>query len=250
MRNIKLTIAYDGTPFRGWQIQREKNTVQEIVQNALTKVVGSKVKLMGSGRTDSGVHALAQVAHFLTDTKIPCEGIKLAVNNLLPAEIKIIGAEDVHKEFHSQYNAKRKSYRYLIYCSTYLHPLLINRVWHMRKKPDIKKMSSSAKRLLGEHDFTSFKGAKSSIKTSVRRLYDISVKMINDEISGEELISVTVSGEGFLKNMVRNIVGLLVEVGLSKIELSDVEKILNAKNRNFKFLCAPAGGLYLVEVKY
>lgn len=253
MHNVKLIIAYDGTKFCGWQIQKNNKhlpSVQELVQKAVSEFLCEEIKLVGAGRTDSGAHALCQAAAFRTDSKIPTKGIAAGVNNLLPFEIRILNAVNIDSKFHPQYSAKGKAYRYLIHPSSVAHPHLMNRAWQVWGDMDVTRMKRGARHLLGKHDFSSFKAAGSKVKSSVRKINEIKILNIVDTVTSENLISITVEGDGFLRHMVRNIVGLLVDVGLKKFEPSYVKTILEKKRREPSHRCAPSCGLYLVSVKY
>jgi tRNA pseudouridine38-40 synthase len=243
-RNIKLTIEYDGTNYHGWQSQINAVTVQDTLTNALKKLTGEDCELTGSSRTDMGVHALGHVANFFTSSAIPADRFSYALNSVLPEDIVIIKAEEVSPEFHSRFQAKGKKYRYLIYNSKYRSALHRNRAWHIRGALDLDAMQTAAEAFLGEHDFFAFMASGSSVKTTVRTIYDISL------VKKDELLEFEIQGNGFLYNMVRIIAGTLVYVGMGKIKAEEVSGIIQSKNRKLAGKTAPAHGLYLVEVYY
>ncbi|MBI2091748.1 MAG: tRNA pseudouridine(38-40) synthase TruA [Deltaproteobacteria bacterium] len=251
MRNIKLIIEYDGTAYCGWQIQPNGVTVQALIQNAVSKMTGKKAVLLGASRTDAGVHAIAQAANFKTESKISCEGFRRGLNSLLPNDIVIKNAEDVPISFHAKNNAKGKHYRYLILLAKSRPAILKNRAWHLRKNQNINAvfMQKAAKALVGKHNFTSFCASGDANCTKVRQIDAIKVKTVKFSLIpalDSTLIAIDVFGGGFLKFMVRNIVGTLVSV----LSAGEMKKILEAKDRKKAGVTAPACGLYLVSVKY
>lgn len=244
MRNLKITVQYDGTKYCGWQKQPNSPGIQGEIEYAIYEITKEKVNITGSGRTDAGVHALGQVANFKTNSNIPASRIPDALNAKLPKDISIIDCEEVDEDFHSRYSAKGKIYRYLIYNKPYRSPLYKDTSYHIRYDLDIDKMRSEAKSLIGEHDFKGFMSSGSSVKDTVRTIYDISIT------EKEDLIVLEVEGNGFLYNMVRIISGTLVEVGLNNIEPEDIPKIIEAKNRQMAGKTLPPQGLFLMEVEY
>ena len=244
MRNIKLIIEYDGKDYNGWQKQPNKLNIQGEIERAIEEITGEKVDLIASGRTDAGVHALAQVANFKIEKNIPIEKIPYALNSKLKKSIRIKEAEEVEEKFHSRYTCKRKTYRYIINNSIQGTAIYRNLQYHFPEKLDERKMDEAVKYLIGEHDFKSFKASGTSSKSSVRTIYD--AKVTKDA----EIITIELTGNGFLYNMVRIIAGTLVDVGIGKIEPKDVEKILLAKDRLKAGKTLPPTGLYLVSVKY
>ena len=241
---IKLKIEYDGTDYCGWQIQPNGVSVQEVITAAIKKITGEDVKLIGSGRTDSGVHAAGQVAHFDTESGIPPEKFAHALNAVLPEDIKIISAELADDDFNARFSAKKKTYEYHMYVSEFSHPLKSRYAVWINYPLDIEKMNSAAKLFEGEHDFKCFLAANSSVKDTVRTIYKSEVKNCADEI----VFSVT--GNGFLYNMVRIMAGTLVAVGSGKLKESDVLKILESGERKFAGKTMPAKGLILKSVEY
>ena len=245
MRNIKLTIEYDGTRYCGWQVQSNGVTVQAVLQKAISKMTGgSKVTLYGASRTDAGVHSLGQTANFHTTSKITRDGFLRGLNSILPDDISIRDVEEVPLAFHSRRSAKRKHYRYLIYCDKPKLALLRNRAWYLQARPDVKIMNGAAKALVGIHDFSSFCASGDTNRSKEREIKSISVR--NDRVSCFNLIVIDVIGTGFLKYMVRNIVGTLIKVG----SRTEMKAILESKDRNKAGVTAPAQGLYLLEVLY
>ncbi|WP_434797960.1 tRNA pseudouridine(38-40) synthase TruA [Terrisporobacter vanillatitrophus] len=243
MRNLKLTIQYDGTKYCGWQKQPNSSGIQGTIEYAIYEITKEKVNIIGSGRTDAGVHALGQVANFKTNSSIPAARIPDALNAKLPKDISIIDCQEVSDDFHSRYGATGKIYRYLIYNKPYRSPLYKDISYHVRYDVDIEKMRSEAKSLLGTHDFKGFMSSGSSVKDTVRTIHNISI-----ENSGD-LIVLEVEGNGFLYNMVRIIVGTLVDIGRGRIDKS-LEEIIASKDRGEAGHTAPAHGLFLKKVHY
>lgn len=244
MRNIRLTIEYDGTNYHGWQTQANAITVQSTIEKCIKKLTGEDCNLIGSGRTDVGVHALGQVANFHTNSKIPAEKFSYALNSLLPYDIVIISSVEVGPEFHSRFDAKAKRYIYHIYNSTFPSALLRNRAWHVPYSLDIALMEKASSYLKGTHDFAAFRAVGGTAKTSIRTIMDISL------VKKQRIIEIDVLGNGFLYNMVRIIAGTLVEVGRGKICPDSIPVILESRDRNNAGVTAPAHGLYLAEVVY
>ena len=244
MRNIKLTIEYDGKDFNGWQKQPSKLNIQGEIERAIEEVTGEKVDLIASGRTDAGVHALGQVANFRLEKDFPIEKIPYALNSKLKKSIRIKEAEEVPEKFHSRYTCKKKTYRYVINNSVQGTAIYRYLQYHFPEKLDENKMNEAVKFLIGEHDFKSFKASGTSSKSSVRTIYN--AKVTRDG----EIVTIELTGNGFLYNMVRIIAGTLVDVGIGKIEPSDVKEILEAKDRLKAGKTLPPTGLYLVNVEY
>lgn len=244
MRNIKIIIEYDGKDWGGWQKQPNKLNIQGEIERAIEEITGEKVQLIASGRTDAGVHALAQVANFKIEKDIPVEKIPYALNSKLKKYIRIKSAEEVDEKFHSRYTCKRKTYKYIINNSLQGTAIYRNLQYHFPEKLDEEKMNKGIKYLIGEHDFKSFKASGTSSKSSVRIIYDANVKREG------EIVTIELTGNGFLYNMVRIIAGTLVDVGIGKIKPEDVKTILEAKDRLKAGKTLPPTGLYLVDVKY
>jgi len=244
MRNIKLTIEYDGKDFNGWQKQPNKLNIQGEIERAIYNITKEEVDLIGSGRTDAGVHAFGQIANFKTNSNISIEKMAIAINSQLKNSIVVKKAEEVDERFHSRYNAKRKTYRYVINNTEYGSAIYRNLEYHFPIKLNVENMKEAAKFFEGEHDFKAFKSSGTSGKNSVRTIYKAEVRT-----DGERIL-IELTGNGFLYNMVRIISGTLLDVGLGKIEPSEIEDIINSKDRTIAGKTLPAHGLYLVKVNY
>ncbi|QNU67637.1 tRNA pseudouridine(38-40) synthase TruA [Ruminiclostridium herbifermentans] len=245
MRKIKLKIEYDGTNYHGWQIQKNVITVQETIEKAISKLLGNQVGIIGCSRTDVGVHAYGQIAHFVTDSKIPGDKFSYAINNLLPSDIVIKQSEEVSEDFHSRYSAKGKRYRYLVYNDAHASAIMKNRSYHVRPKLDIEKMKRAAKYFIGEHDFAAFQSTGGQVLSTVREIFSLEIEKKEDNI-----ISIEVTGNGFLYNMVRIIAGTLVYVGMGRIDADEIPLIIDSLDRTRAGKTAPAEGLYLMEIFY
>lgn len=244
MKTIKLTIAYDGTNYSGWQRQQNARTIQEEIEKGLSKIMKQKIKIDGSGRTDAGVHALGQVASFRADFTMPVNRIPVAVNNYIPLDIAIKKAEEVEDSFHARYSAKGKKYIYKIYNAKIRNPINKNYTYLVKKDIDINKIKEASKYFLGEHDFKGFMSRGSNKINTIRTIYDI------DIYKKDEYIILEYTGNGFLYNMVRIITGTLLDVSYGKINVMDLEDIIKSKIRKRSGHKAPAEGLYLAEVYY
>ncbi|MBI2190500.1 MAG: tRNA pseudouridine(38-40) synthase TruA [Planctomycetes bacterium] len=243
LRNIRILIEYDGTAYSGWQVQPGCRTIQGLLAQALHAVTGENVTLVGSGRTDAGVHAEGQVAHFHTRTRIPAWQLVFALNSRLPPDIAVLQAEDVPLEFHAQFHVRSKSYRYLIWNSK-VRPALHQHRWAWVRYPlDLGKMRDAASFFVGTHDFKSFASA-SAEKDTIR-----TVKRLDLDREGH-LIRLEIEANGFLYNMVRAIAGTLIEVGRGHRSVEEVPDTLQARDRRRGGPTAPACGLYLVRVDY
>jgi len=244
MRNIKLTIEYEGKDYNGWQKQPNHLNIQGEIERAIQNVTRQEVELIGSGRTDSGVHAFGQVANFKIETDFPIEKMATAINSQLKKSIRIIKAEEVPLDFHSRYHCHQKTYGYFIDNSEQGTAIYRNITYHISQPLDVEAMQKAANYLVGEHDFSSFKSSGTSSKSSVRIIY--SAKIVKEQ----ERVAIILTGNGFLYNMVRIISGTLVEVGLGNIEPEEVKNILEAKNRQMAGKTLPAQGLFLMSVDY
>ncbi|GFN36899.1 tRNA pseudouridine(38-40) synthase TruA [Tepidimicrobium xylanilyticum] len=244
MINIKLTIQYEGTNYCGWQKQKNGNSIQKEIERAIKEVTGENVNLIGSGRTDKGVHAIGQVANFLTNTSIPPDRIKFALNNILPEDIRIIESEEVNINFHSRYDAIGKRYKYVIYSSQIGNPLYRNFAYHVPFAFDIEEMKKAMKFFIGTHDFSAFMASNSGAKSTIRTIDKFFLEKKDD------LMVFTIEGNGFLYNMVRIIIGTLVDVGRKRFKSDEIPHIIKSKNRRFAGHTAPPEGLYLVKVFY
>ena len=244
MRNIKLTIEYDGKDFNGWQKQPNKLNIQGEIERAIEVITKEKIELSASGRTDAGVHAIGQVANFKTNSNLPIEKFPIAINTNLKKAIRIKKAEEVDTDFHSRYNCKEKTYMYVINNSKIESAIYRNLEYNITTPLDIEKMKTAIKFFEGEHDFKAFKSSGTSSKSSVRTIYEAKV------IKENEKIKIFLTGNGFLYNMVRIISGTLVEVGLGKISPEEIKEIIESKDRKRAGKTLPPQGLYLLEVKY
>lgn len=253
MRNIAMVIGYDGSSYSGFQTQPDGNTIQDKLEEAVAILTGEKVKIYGSGRTDAGVHARGQVINFHTDSQIPIERWCLALNARLPADIRAFQAWLAPDDFHARKSAKRKTYHYTIQRSKF--PDLFHRHtrFHHPRPLDLEAMREAARAIVGEHDFTSFCTVRSAAESHVRMIYQADLAFVPEPQPGDDLAGVltfTITGNGFLYNMVRIIVGTLLEVGEGKRRASDMVNILEAKNRAKAGPTAVAHGLMLWSVEY
>ncbi len=250
MRNLKLTLAYDGSDFSGWQVQPDAPTIQGTLASAIGRLTGENVLPQGSGRTDAGVHALAQVATFSTHSPIPAENFVKALNDVLPPSIRVLEVREVAAEFHARKSAKAKTYRYRIYRAPICPPFAARYVWHYPYPLAEEAMAEAARLIVGKHDFTSFaavdpeRGQENHEASNVRTIFSSSCDRQSDELI------YTVRGSGFLHHMVRNLVGTLILVGKRTLQPGDIARILGARDRSAAGATAPASGLVLVNVEY
>jgi tRNA pseudouridine38-40 synthase len=245
MRNIKITIEYDGTNYYGWQKQPQGPTIEQEIEKTLKNMTGEDINLSGSGRTDSGVHAFAQVANFKTNSNIKSIEFQMGLNSSLPKDITILKAKEVDPDFHAQFSAKSKTYIYKILNSPHPSALLRKRVWLVPLELNINYMKEAAEDLIGEHDFKAFAQSGIEVKITVRNVLNVSLEQKENNI-----ILFSIEATGFLKRMVRLIIGTLVQVGKGKITPSDFVEILNSGEKTKFVYAAPPQGLYLKEVKY
>lgn len=245
MRNIKLVVEYDGSNYVGWQRQREGPTIQETIESSLRVITGEKIVLYGSGRTDSGVHALGQVANFNTESAINTEEFQKGLNSMLPKDIVIINSEEAEPGFHAQFSSNSKSYVYKVLNRPYGSALLRKRVWHIPYRLSVRHMSEAAAMLRGEHDFRAFAQSGAEVKSTVRNVLSASLEKREGGI-----IEFAIEADGFLKRMVRLITGTLVQVGKERITPGEFLDILNSGDKTKFVQAAPPWGLYLKEVKY
>ena len=245
MRNIKLTIEYDGTAYHGWQIQAKDITIQKTIEKALSTMTREKIRLSGSGRTDAGVHALGQVANFKTDSKISADAFFAGLNSLLPDDIVITACEKVEDDFHARFSAKIKTYQYRIFNRPLAIAIGRQYAWHIKKKLDVSAMQKAAEHIIGTQDFKSFEGTGSPRAHTIRTV-------IHAEVAEKEdgYLIFEITANGFLRYMVRNLIGTLADVGLLKTTPDEFRQILEAKNRDLAGATAPSQGLFLVNVSY
>jgi tRNA pseudouridine38-40 synthase len=241
-RNIKLEIEYDGTDFHGWQIQPKLRTVQKEIQDRIETILKHEVTLIGSGRTDVGVHALGQVANFKTQNQLDNESILRGLNGLLPPDVVIKSVNEVDLNFNARYSAKSRAYKYRIHLGR--TAILRNQVWEVSYSLNPKKMEEATKQIIGEHDFSSFCVAESTKEDNICHVMNANWKRSRKELVFE------IEANRFLHTMVRSLVGTLVEVGRGYLSVSDFAQIMKTKDRRKAGPTAPACGLYLVEVRY
>lgn len=244
MTRICLTIEYDGTRYGGWQVQPNAVTIQECIEVALEKVIGCQVRLYSSGRTDAGVHAIGMRAHFDTDTLLPLAAYREGVNRFLADDIAIRTAEVVAEHFHARFDAVGKWYQYKVYCGNIRSPLQRNTSWHVAMNLDLDAIIMSAAFLVGRHDFSAFRSSSCVAKTTIREIFDFEV------VEQGDFLIFNVKGSGFLKNMVRVMVGTLIDVGTGKFDAIDVLSLLECGERKQAGRTAPAHGLCLMDVWY
>jgi tRNA pseudouridine38-40 synthase len=248
MRNLKLLLSYDGTDYFGWQVQPQTATIQGVLASAIERVTGERVLPQGSGRTDAGVHALGQVATFASQSPIPPENLVIALNDVLPSDIRVLQAAEVPIDFHARKSARAKTYRYRIYRGSICPPFIARYVWHYPYPLDEAGMQEIARVIVGEHDFTSFAAVDPERGreevSSLRQIFSSEW-----ERSGDEFVY-TVRGNGFLHHMVRNLVGTFLMAGKGTLQASDLKRILEARSRPAAGATAPAGGLCLDGVEY
>ena len=244
MRNIKILLQFDGSNYHGWQIQPNAVTVQEEVSRAVSQITKEDIKVFGCSRTDAKVHAKFYVGSFKTSSTVPANRLPFALNSLLPDDISCIGAEEADEDFHAITSAKRKTYIYKIDNSPIRNAFLKNYAWHYPGKLDFEKMREASKYFLGTHDFLAFAAAGFTAKTTERTIFDLTLE------KEDNIITVKITGDGFLYNMVRIISGTLVWVGLGKIKPEEISDIIKSKKRENAGITAPPEGLYLWGVEY
>jgi tRNA pseudouridine38-40 synthase len=254
-RNFKLTLAYDGTDFHGWQIQPNRPTIQGILAELIGRITGENVLPQGSGRTDAGVHALAQVASGKLESPIPCKGLQNALNNSLPASVRVMSVEEMSPEFHARHSAQAKTYRYRVWRGGICPPWAARYVHHDPYPMDEDLVTRAARFVVGEHDFSSFAAVDpeklervedvvGKHATNLRTIWESTWRREGDEFVYE------VRGNGFLHHMVRNLVGTFLLVGKGTLAVEDIGRILEARDRSAAGATAPASGLWLVAVEY
>lgn len=244
MRTIKIVISYDGSGYHGFQKQKDILTVQGVVEEVLEKLCGERVVTAGSGRTDAGVHALAQTLTFTTNGRIPCANMVRAAASLLPRDIVLVSAEEVEEGFHARFSAKWKTYEYKLLVNAHDNPFMVRYAWQLREQLDVQAMNEAAALLIGTHDFSAFRSTGSVDSSPVKTIYAAKWQQ-----QGEEVLF-RISGDGFLYHMVRNLVWSLVQVGLGRRTKADFAAELASERCEFLNSPAPAEGLYLAQVGY
>lgn len=244
MRNIKLTIEYDGTNYVGWQSQKNGISIEDTIVNAIGAITGGEIKLFGASRTDAGVHAKGQVANFFTESKILDWKFSSAINNKLPKDIAILNSVEVNEDFHSRYSSVAKKYCYTILNRKQPPAYLRSFMEHCTYDLDFNLMESASKAFCGKHDFSAFKSKGGSVKTSVRTIKYIELTR------NEDIITISIEGDGFLYNMVRIIAGTLIDVGRGRIPYYSIPDIIDSRDRNKAGKTAGASGLCLEKVYY
>ena len=244
MKRIKLVVAYDGTNYQGWKIQRNGETIESMLNRALQSLTGEPIRVMGASRTDSGVHALGNVAVFDTEARMPGDKFSYALNQRLPEDIRIQASCEVPGDFHPRYQETVKTYEYRILNREFPLPSCRLNTYFTYYTLDVDRMCQAAAFLTGEHDFKSFCAAGAQVKTTIRTIYDLQIR------KDEDLLTIRITGNGFLYNMVRIIAGTLMKVGTGEWEPEYIEEILKAKDRRKAGPTAPAKGLTLLEIRF
>lgn len=246
LKNIKLVLQYDGKNYHGWQRQSKDITIQGILEDTVEKMTGEPVTLYASGRTDAGVHALHQVCNFKSSTKIDPESLRNGLNSLLPDDIYVKELKYVDPDFHSRYSAKKKSYEYRVLNRKERNIFLRDYTWHIKHDLDLSEIKKCLSLLVGKHDFSSFKSSGSGNINPVREMYKAELIEHNED----GIITFFLEAEGFLRHMVRNIVGTVIEAGTGKISFNDFQEIFHSRNRKIAGIKAPPQGLFLTMVNY
>lgn len=255
MKKFRLLLEYDGAAYHGWQVQKDETTIQGVIEDRILKITGERSVVLGAGRTDAGVHALAQVASFRTESRLDAETMKKALNANLPEDIRVLDARLVDDSFHPIRDATKKRYFYFIANQRSSSVFLRRYSWLVPQPMDLDCMSEASQVLVGRHDFSSFKGTGSDVRDSVREIYSLSIERINNidfmtaTVAGN-FIKITVEANGFLRHMVRNIAGTLVKTGRERTPAKRMKEILVSRDRNLAGQTAPAKGLFLERVEY
>lgn len=251
MKRIKLTVAYDGTNYSGWQIQPNAPTIENVLDEAIFKTTGERIHVTGASRTDAGVHALGNVAVFDTESSIPGDKWAFAINRNLPEDVSVVESREVKPDFHPRHCNTVKTYEYTMLCGVHPLPQLRSTSWHVGYGLDIEAMREAAAILVGEHDFKSFCCVKTQVESTVRTVYSIDFEEVPAGWNGSHsLITMRIRGNGFLYNMVRIIAGTLAQVGKGKLKTEDVKAMLEAQNRCEAGQTAPPQGLSLMNIHY
>jgi tRNA pseudouridine38-40 synthase len=254
-RTLKLTLAYDGTDFSGWQRQASERTVQAVLEDALRPIETRAIVVTGAGRTDAGVHAAAQVASATLESAIALDDLRRALNATLPDDVRVVGIEQAAPDFSARHDARRKTYHYSIWNGVGVPPFLRRYALHVPQPLDLDVMNDAASAVVGEHDFASFQGAGSDVKTTVRRVLssvvrDLDVSTFASVAPGDRLLRYEIVGTGFLRHMVRNIAGTLIDFGWRGKGAAEMRAVLAALDRSHASATAPAHGLTLWKVEY
>ena len=243
-RILKLTLAYDGTAFAGWQMQANQRTVQGVVEEALRAFEGERVVVHAAGRTDAGVHAAGQVISFQLTSNVSVDALQRGLNVTLPGDVRVMRAEEAPDTFNARFNPQRKTYHYTLYTGAVVPPQIRHFVWHVAQPLDLEAMNAAAAVLVGEHDFSAFQASGGDVITSRREVFVSHVSRRDEQIVYE------VTGSGFLKQMVRNIAGTLVDIGRGRRPVDDMRRVLESRDRRQASATAPAYGLTLQAVQY
>jgi tRNA pseudouridine38-40 synthase len=254
-RTLKLTLAYDGTDFAGWQRQARERTVQAVLEDALAPIDKGPVTVFGAGRTDAGVHAAGQVASFQLQSAIPREELQRALNGTLPEDVRVLSAEEARTGFNARFDARTKTYHYAIWNGAATPPSLRRYAWHVPQPIDLSATGDAAAALVGEHDFAAFQAAGSDVRTTVRRIlsssvHEVDVTNLVRPGPGGRLLRYEVTGTGFLRHMVRNIAGTLADIGRGRRAPAEITAILQSRDRARASATAPPQGLVLWQVDY
>jgi tRNA pseudouridine38-40 synthase len=255
MKKIRLLIEYDGTAYHGWQVQKDEVTIQGVLEERVLQVTGNKTSVIGASRTDAGVHAFGQVAVFRTSSQLDARTIRRALNAVLPPDIRILAAEEVHDAFHPREDAVRKRYFYMIANQRTSSAFLFRHTWIVPQVLEVSSMEEASHVLIGRHAFSAFMGTGSDIQDTVREVYSVVVEKLNEvtfigvNLQGN-FIRITAEANGFLRHMVRNIVGTLVKIGRGRMPSEKMREILESGDRKKAGQTAPANGLFLERIDY
>ncbi len=250
MPTFKLTLAYDGTGLVGWQRQAAGSSVQGLLEDALQQLAGEHVTVIGAGRTDAGVHALGQAASFALDRAIGPDTLVRALNARLPDTVRVLAAEEAPAAFHARFGAQAKTYRYRMWHGDVISPFEQRYAWHVKGALDVDQMDVAARVIEGQHDFAAFQASGGAAHTTERRVSRSRITLAGRVTGSGRVIVYEVSGDGFLRHMVRNVVGTLVEIGLGRHSADWIGEVLESRDRTRAGPTAPPGGLFLVRVAY